>query len=98
MLSDLSPSEQELAKYMSALSERAYCAGWMKGLEFALWRALSHGPFRYGQLDLTLEHTQQLSELSERCGGWVFFHEQREESFASFAEWACMVSSACGHE
>jgi len=92
MLSDLPPLQKELANYMSALSERAYGAAWMEGLEFALWSAVSRGPFMYGQLQLKPEHIQYLSDLSNRCGGWVFFHEQQEESFASFEEWARMVS------
>jgi hypothetical protein len=72
MLSDLSAPQRELAEFMSALSERAYSAGWMEGLEFALWRAVSHGPFKYGQLELTVEHSHHLVELSKRCGGWIF--------------------------
>jgi hypothetical protein len=40
MLADLSPDQRRLADYMSELSESAYCAGWMEGLEFALWEAV----------------------------------------------------------
>lgn len=36
MLNDLSPQQRELENYMSELSEHAYSAGWMDGLEFAL--------------------------------------------------------------
>ena len=96
MLSELSVPQQALAEYMSALSERAYCAGWMEGLEFALWRAVCRGPFRYGQLELTSEHTQRLIELSERCGGWIVFHDERGQSFLPLAEWERRVSSATG--
>ena len=98
MLSYLSPPQQELARYMSALSESAYGAGWMEGLEYALWRAVSQGPFKYGQLELTSEHLQRLSELSQRVGGWVYFDQAREESFASLAEWKRLVSSATGSD
>jgi hypothetical protein len=40
MLSDLTPDQRALARYMSDLSEEAYCAGWMSGLEYALWDGL----------------------------------------------------------
>jgi hypothetical protein len=43
MLRDLTPAQCELAKYMSDLSEEAYCAGWMQGLEYALWQVLVEG-------------------------------------------------------
>jgi hypothetical protein len=36
MLADLSLPQKELAEYMSSLSELAFLAGWMDGLEFAL--------------------------------------------------------------
>ena len=37
MLRDLTPPQRQLADFMSDLSENAYCAGWMSGLEYALW-------------------------------------------------------------
>ena len=96
MLSDLSSPQRELAEYMSALSERAYGASWMEGLEVALWRAASQGPFTYGRLELTPEHVRHLRELSAACGGWIFLHKDREESFASFAEWQCLAPAPDG--
>ena len=94
MLSDLTSSQKALAEYMSELSERAYSAGWMMGLEFALWRAVTDGPFKYGHLELTCEHARHLAALSENCGGWIFFHAEREEVFVPLNEWLCLVSSS----
>lgn len=94
MLSDLSPPQQALERYMSELSERAFHAGWMEGLEFALWRAVQDGPFKYGRLELTPEHLTRLTELSSACGGWIYFDQEREESFASFAEWRLIFGRA----
>ena len=79
---------------MSELSERACCAGWMEGLEVALWRALPDMPFRYGQLELTVEHLNRLGELSKECGGWIYFDDKHEESFVSFADWQHMLAQA----
>ena len=36
----MNPSAQALADYMSELSEDAFSARWMDGLEFELWSAL----------------------------------------------------------
>ena len=87
MLNELSPSQRDLAEYMSSLSESAYHAGWVEGLEQSLWRAIVQGPFKYGQLQLTSEHVQRLVRLSERCGGWIVFHQQQEESFVPLDAW-----------
>ena len=87
MLNELSSSQCELAEYMSSLSEAAYHAGWVEGLEFSLWRAIVQGPFKYGQLQLTNEHVQRLAQLSDRCGGWIVFHEEQEESFVPLDAW-----------
>ena len=43
----------ELMRYMSELSERAYCAGWMEGLEYTLWKAVLEGRLKYGRLQIT---------------------------------------------
>jgi hypothetical protein len=36
MQADLTHDQRALADAMSKISEAAYCAGWMEGLEFAL--------------------------------------------------------------
>jgi hypothetical protein len=77
----------ELREYMSELSESAYCAGWMKGLEFALWTAVLKGRLKYGQLQITQVHTNKLKELSERCGGWIVWDDESEETFVPLARW-----------
>ena len=87
MLSELSDSQLKLAKYMSELSEQAFSAGWMSDLEYSLWRAVNQGPFKYGQLELTVAHTRRLLELSGCCGGWIVFIEDHEESFMPIEEW-----------
>jgi hypothetical protein len=91
MLTDLTPPQKELAEYMSSLSELAFCAGWMDGLEFALWRAATQALLTYGQLQLTQEQAQRLNDLSHRCGGRIFFHDDQQETFATAAEWQHML-------
>ena len=96
MLTDLSPPQKELAEYMSSLSELAFRAGWMDGLEFALWRAAAGAPFTYGQLQLTQDQVQHLNDLSRRCGGWICFHDDHEETFVTLAEWQHMLRLRTG--
>jgi hypothetical protein len=87
MLADLSPDQRRLADYMSELSELAYCAGWMEGLEFALWEAVQGQRKQYGQMTFTEAQLQELSSLSERIGGWIVFDDQKEELFLPLEDW-----------
>ncbi len=59
----------------------------MTGLEFALWRAVTEGPRRYGHLDITAEHISKLQTLSDACGGWIVFDDTTEETFIGLDAW-----------
>jgi hypothetical protein len=37
---------------------------------------------------------KNLIELSNACGGWVYFHDQAEETFISMDEWLQLIG--CG--
>lgn len=87
MLADLSSEQRQLAEFMSELSEEAYYAGWMVGLEYALWEALLDGRSAYGRLELTDDHRARLRELSDACGGWIVFDEHSEETWVPTSEW-----------
>ncbi len=87
MLKDLTPAQRQLAEYMSELSEDAYCAGWMDGLEFALWRAVTEGPREYGFMHLSREQIERLGSLSEKCGGWIVFDDELWETWVPLSEW-----------
>jgi hypothetical protein len=87
VLTTLTREQRELAAYMSELSERCFSAGWIEDLEHALWRSVTAGPFRYGHLQLTVEHASRLKALSDACGGWIRFDETFEELFVPLAEW-----------
>ncbi len=86
-MSWMQPAALELEQYMSELSEEAYCAGWMTGLEYALWNAVINGPRDYGRLPITDAHISKLKELSNRCGGWIVFDDETEETFIPLQEW-----------
>ena len=94
MLHDLSSAQRELADYMSALSERAYAAGWIERLEFKLWTAMSQDTPTLGSMPLTQDEILRLRALSERCGGWICFDEKREETFVPAGHWRAIVGNA----
>ena len=89
----MSPEAKALMDYMSELSERAYCAGWMQGLEYALWQALLKGRLKYGHLQITQKHVGKLKELSERCEGWIVWDETGEEQWVPIGRWQKMMIS-----
>ena len=71
MLKTLETHARQLAEYMSGLSEDAYHAGWINGLEYELWNALIDGPGTYGRLQITNDHIARLRELSATAAGWI---------------------------
>ena len=83
----MNPEEKQLADYMSDLSEEAYSASWMLGLEYILWGAIIDGPRKYGRLDITVEHIAKLKNLSDACGGWVTFDDEKGETFVPLDKW-----------
>ena len=87
MFKDLRPKEQALAEYISELSEQAYNAEWMKGVEFALWNAVLGKQAAFGRLLITDEILKRLKALSADCGGWFYFDESTVESFLQLREW-----------
>lgn len=72
---------------MSELSEEAYFAGWMAGLEYALWEVLVEGRGKYGWLVVTEEQRARLRQLSNDCGGWIVFDDATEETWLAINEW-----------
>jgi UV DNA damage repair endonuclease len=94
MIGHLSASQRHLAEYMSSLSEAAYHAAWMEGLELALWKAIVSGPYKYGRLQLTSEHIERLQMLSNQCEGWVRFENDNEETFVTLEDWREYAANA----
>ena len=78
---------------MSALSEEAYSAEWMDGLEYTLWNAVLDGPFKYGRLQITDEQITRLNELAGACGGWIVYDDVAGEVFVPQEQWQRMYES-----
>lgn len=78
---DARASELLLSR-MQRISESEWAAGWMTGLEYVLWEALSGEPptHQFYAEDLT-----ELRELSEACDGWWMWNDGT--CFVSLGEW-----------
>ena len=72
---------------MSTLSEQAWYAGWMDGLEFALWDAVVNGPREYGRLEINDAHIAELRYLADAAGGWIILDGDEGETFVPRKEW-----------
>jgi hypothetical protein len=78
---------EALLRMMLDLSEDCWCAHWMYGLEFTLWKAMLTGKaspgFGMRECDLI-----RLKHLHEMAGGWWIWTEDEEsQRFMSNEEW-----------
>jgi|GEM_PF-915568 len=87
MLKDLNEDQLKLAELMSNISEEGYSAGWMDGLEVSLWAALNGGNRNYGRHEITPSEIEELKFLSEKCGCWIIFDDNNEETPMEVKEW-----------
>jgi hypothetical protein len=93
MLPDLTDTQRALAEAMSDISEEAYCAGWMSDLEFDLWRVVVAGEEQYGWYTLDEATVSRLRRLSEECGGWIVFDDEKGETFVPLTTWLQMFEA-----
>ena len=94
MTTELTTHQKALADFMSQLSEKAYCAGWMADLEHVLWAAVLDGPRQYGHLAIDAEMISELNRLSSACGGWIIFEDHEGETWVSISKWKTMYDPA----
>ena len=87
MINALTAPQRELHDLMSGLSEQAWSAGWMLGVEYELWKATQSPTYKVGRLQLSSTQCDQLRQLSQKCGGWIVFDDQHEEIFVPRAQW-----------
>jgi HJR/Mrr/RecB family endonuclease len=94
MYYDLNKQQQALASLMSDISEEGWAAGWMDGLEYALWHMVLHGPARYGFKFVDEQTIQQLKFLSEQAGCWIVFDDVTDERAVSLPDWQQIFQAA----
>lgn len=70
-----------LEKEMSDISEDLWCAGWMTGTEFVLWKAIQNGcrDTQWGVGTIKRKQLLKLKMLSQRCDGWWAYIETPQE-------------------
>lgn len=98
MLNDLTKEQRKLADFMSHLSEKCYSAGWMEGLEYVLWDALSTGQRKYGQSIISKQEIDQLVELSKDCNCWIYYDDTKEESAIDLTSWTQKFNQAVSQD
>jgi hypothetical protein len=78
-----------LAEYMSNISEKYFCAGWMGNLEYDLWGILKYGEkaAEYELYPLLISEALTLQELSRDADGWVIWDDEVGEKFIPLEEW-----------
>lgn len=83
----LTKEQNELADYMSKISERCYFSGWMKNLEYVLWDTIYSGPRKYGQDFITNNDISELLRLSGNANSWIIFDNEAEELALNLVDW-----------
>ena len=79
----------ELEKVMSDISERCYCAGWLNGTEYVLWKAMTENkPADWGQDKITSRDIKLLKKLSKESGCWAAFSDEyNSQVLITIADW-----------
>ena len=94
MFKDLSKQQKALCNLMSDVSEEDWAAGWMDGLEYALWHMILNGPAYYGFKFVDEQTIQQLKHLSDQAGCWIIFDDTTAEKAVSLSDWQGMFEDA----
>lgn len=77
-----------LNERMSAISEKYWCAAWLRDLEHSLWAMLEGGSRRFGLGDVAEDELSELRELAQKANGWWRWSEpDGDEVFVALEEW-----------
>ena len=93
MINDLTPTQRDLARLMSEISESAWRAVWMQGLEYELWTEVRSTSDARSRRLASPAQLERLSQLSRACGGWITFDQEREEVFVALTEWTALYDN-----
>lgn len=87
MLENLTIKQELLARLISDISERCYCASWMSNLEYVLWDITIKGERQCG-LDMVTQHDiDTLKLLSEETNSWIIFDDKLDETAMAISDW-----------
>jgi len=80
--------ERELEDTVCEISEKAYLAAWMLGIEFELWDCVRTRRRRLGQILVDESSIRRLRELSAALDAWIVFPTpEQPPAFIAFATW-----------
>jgi len=81
-----------LLALMRGISEEAWCAGWMMGLEFDLWAVREGRQDAYGQIGaITERQARLLRDLSDEADGWWRWGDTDGPTFVRLEEWRKII-------
>jgi hypothetical protein len=92
------PTYEELARetllrMMRDISEDCWCAGWLSGLEFTLWNAVTTGKMESGWGVVEDRDLLRMKYLHELTGGWWMWTDgDGGQRFVTTEEWLRIVS------
>lgn len=73
---------------MTGISEENWCAGWLSGLEYELWRfATGERTGSFGMNQITERQATLLRLLSEECNGWWIYQDTAGPKFIRLEWW-----------
>ena len=87
MFKNLTLEQKELALAMSEISEKCYCAGWLKNLEYVLWHAVENGERKFGQDSIARSEIDKMKQLSTVTNCWVYINNNEAETAILLDEW-----------
>jgi hypothetical protein len=77
-----------LADQLERISERFWCAGWMDGLEYDIWRIANSGGGEYGFGEIEPDYAADLIALADKAGGWWAWDDEKGDiRFVEMDEW-----------
>lgn len=85
----MNKKQMGLALAMEDISQDHYCAGWMRNLEYSLWKMIidRSADRQYGMYPITDEQLDRLLDLSRECGGWIIYLEDAGSTFVTMEKW-----------
>ena len=84
---DFTDKQRELYELMSDISEDCYFAGWMTGLEYAIFGALQDGDLSYGMGEMDSDQVEEVRALSKELDGWIVWVDSDDEPDLPCEEW-----------
>jgi hypothetical protein len=84
---------RELYEAMSDLSEEVWCAGWMRGWEYALWNFAMNHPSKAMRSRMAIGDGASVAEiahvmdLSMQCDGWIIWDHENGATWIPIDDW-----------